>query len=265
MNFRLARILKILLGLSITAPLRSQDWQRDASGPKELPWRLQIFGGLPELYGIQGEYKLAEWAHFYVNYAWPSLMRVSVDVKSKTLVKQDGVSIRSPLITLPFNVDLGPHGAVGFNLFPFRFPLFFGLGLERRDIKITSQAQSHFLFVDSEEQIFSNTLIEARVDSLTQQSMLRFTLGYEWPFIDDRWYISAFGGLTKVLRARTTVATDIAVINSQASNRSAATFLSLSEAEVRQESSLNDSGKSTIELYQYRNLPLLGLAAGVNF
>lgn len=269
--------MPLILGLSfpvfgadakVKGPLTpSQAQAQPPSSLKSPPTRprVDISGtiSVPESWGFELAIQPLPWGAFWFAYSPELPLRINYQVPGRRLVKSESLEIRSPDFTVPFDLNFGPHRAGGITYYPFKGAFFISLGYQRRTLTISGDVQSQLLFTQGVEQIESNTLFEARVDSRTEQRLIRFSLGHRWSIFEDQLTIGWFMGLSKPSSSRSEVHAFVQARNPQASNPEEGQVASLSEAETQQARHMEEKANAFLDRYQGRVLPLLGLSLGV--
>lgn len=225
-------------------------------------WSLELPMTFPEGIGANLGYRWLDWLAADVFYHVPVLIRVHATIKSKKLVDREGITIRSPNIDLPARVELGPHMGLSARFEPFKHALFLTLGLEHRVLKIESTVQSHLEVADAYSRNLTNTLFQASARTRTDQTLLRSTFGYRWLLGDDTYFFSLFSGLSRPLRARSHVRTEVRVRNPEASNPANVDAQNLSEAEAQQSKLMQQKLEGELRKFEKLTLPILGISFG---
>lgn len=227
------------------------------------PLRVGVHSGLPEATGVTLALDLNSYVSLSGSYSWPVMVDLQVGVASKTLVSQDGFSIRSPDLNLPFAIDFGPQSSLDLEWHPFGGSFYLSGGLAERTVKIHSHLESALLFTDGTETVASHTEFAADLRTQTQQELARTALGQRWKSAHVYWGWSA--GLLRPLNARSTIDNRVDIINPLASDSSDSAAKNLEDARLAQQQLLRDKAASELHRLESQALPLLNIEIGLRF
>lgn len=227
--------------------------------------RVDISGhvSLPEAWGLEILIQPMPQLGFWFAYAPALPLRVNYLVPGRRLVEASGVAIRSPDLSIPFDLEFGPHRGGGISYFPFAGAFYLSLGFQRRSLRIAGEVDSQLLFADETGQSASNSLFHAEVRSQTEQRILRLSLGHRWSFWSERLSFGWYLGFSRPMVSHSEVKAEVRVLNPQASDPSEGVAPSLNEAETLQAEHMQGKAKDFLGKYEWRTLPLLGLSLGL--
>lgn len=120
-------------------------------------FKLGLLTNIPEANGALLSLEINRYVSLQGTYSWPLPIKVEVGVPGKKLVSEGDFAIRSPFLSLPFDVDLGPQWSLGALVFPFAGSFYVGLASAHRQVTIRSHIASPLIFEDSDSQMPSNT------------------------------------------------------------------------------------------------------------
>lgn len=226
-------------------------------------FKLGLLTNIPEATGALVSLDANRYFTLQGTYSWPLPVKVEVGVPSKKLVSQGDFAIRSPYLTLPFDVDFGPQWSIGGLIFPWGGSFYLGLASAHRQVTIRSHVESPLLFEDSDSQMPSNTNFVVDLRTRTDQDLLRAHLGQRlsWGPLFLGWYL----GATQPLAARSRIEAHVDVHNSQATDSSTGHADNLEEARLSQENLVRDKVKNLLRDFEKQTLPLIGLEIGLAF
>jgi hypothetical protein len=244
------------LGLALMAALSSGPL---LAGSK--PLKLGLLTSIPEANGAVISLDLGRYFAIQGTYSWPLPVKVEVGIPSKKLVSQGDFAIRSPYLTLPFDVDFGPQSSLGALVYPFGGSFYVGLASTQRRVTIKSHVESPLIFEDSDSQMDSNTSFAVDLKTQTDQNLLRAHIGQRLTF--GPIFLGWFLGATKPVGGRSEIQTRVNVMNSQATDSNIGAADNLEEARASQEKLVHDKVKDLLHDFERQTLPLIGLEFGL--
>jgi|GEM_PF-5535088 len=236
---------------------------RSSNGIVSSHLRLGVLASFPEFTSGIVAWDISKNMSLQAAYAPAQPIHVDLEVPGKKLVEQDGFAIRSPQLTLPFDVEFGSHWSISGEWHPWSGSFYLGLGFGYRQLTIKSHVESALMFEDESSMVLSNTRFSADLSSRTEQELLRSVIGQRWS--SDALFWGWSMGLVKPLRARSQVLTQLRILNLRASDSADTSAENVEDALQVQEELIRSKVLRELSKFERMALPLLGLEIGIRF